>query len=213
MDSNNLLKERFNHNMARISGLTKLIFSDLEQLKPVEPFKSDGVRADILRAIVVFLHATFEDVIHSHLPNTKNKSFYSINDIKKALKKNNIDENLFQSLLPHLSRMAERRKRIVHEADLINPTNVKSGKWGIVDDWQLIMWLLVVVQFYNQLRISLQAASVEEFKRYEKYKTVIQKHIDVGNQLLSIPAVNPELQLEALRKTTRILNDMSKSLS
>src|SRR4051812_17903972 len=99
----NLLKARFHMNMGRINSLIKLIFSDFDQLKPTGQFQSDGVRADILRSIVVFLHATFEDALHSHLSKTKNLSFYSRTDIEKALKKSGIDTKPFQPLYPPLT--------------------------------------------------------------------------------------------------------------
>lgn len=60
-----LVEARFSLNMARIRGLVKLIFSDIVPMRTTDPFQSEGTRADILRAIVVFLHATFEDVLRS----------------------------------------------------------------------------------------------------------------------------------------------------
>jgi hypothetical protein len=62
---NDLLDARFRLNMGRIDGLVKLVFSDLDPLRQTEALQSGGVRADILRAIVVFLHATFEDVLRT----------------------------------------------------------------------------------------------------------------------------------------------------
>jgi hypothetical protein len=56
---------RFQLNMSRIHGLVKLIFSDIDPLRPTKPFRSDGARADLLRTIVVFLHAAFEDVLRT----------------------------------------------------------------------------------------------------------------------------------------------------
>src|SRR6185369_16561410 len=44
--------------MNRITGLVKLIHSDIDSLKPLAPLQSEGVRAGILRTIIVFLHAT-----------------------------------------------------------------------------------------------------------------------------------------------------------
>src|ERR1017187_6771615 len=62
---NDLLEARFRLNMDRINGLVKLVFSDIEPLKRTEPLQTGGARADILRMIVVFLHATFEDVLRT----------------------------------------------------------------------------------------------------------------------------------------------------
>ncbi|MGZ8463263.1 MAG: hypothetical protein ACXW4I_09995, partial [Candidatus Deferrimicrobiaceae bacterium] len=60
-----LPKIRFRLNMDRIHGLTTLSFSDIAAQRGTEPFQTYGVRADILRTIVVFLHATFEDVLRT----------------------------------------------------------------------------------------------------------------------------------------------------
>src|SRR6516225_5684178 len=48
---------RFNVNMARIGGLMKLVTSDEGQFKSTAFMHYEGVSADILRLIVVFLHA------------------------------------------------------------------------------------------------------------------------------------------------------------
>jgi hypothetical protein len=52
-----LVKARFQLNMGRINALAKLGFSNIDSLKPC--------RADILRTVVVFLHATFEDLLRT----------------------------------------------------------------------------------------------------------------------------------------------------
>jgi hypothetical protein len=62
---NDLVEERFRLNMGRINDLAKLIFSDIDPLRAAKPFQSEGARADILRTVVVFLHATFEDVLRT----------------------------------------------------------------------------------------------------------------------------------------------------
>jgi hypothetical protein len=57
-----LLAARFRLNMQRIAGLTKLVFPGGGAAAPTAAaIESDDVRADLFRAIVVFLHATFED--------------------------------------------------------------------------------------------------------------------------------------------------------
>ncbi|MGD0227253.1 MAG: HEPN domain-containing protein [Terriglobia bacterium] len=66
MDTDNDLPVvRFRLNMDRILGVIKLSFSDVSVLRGIEPFQTDGVRADILRTTVVFLHATFEDFLRT----------------------------------------------------------------------------------------------------------------------------------------------------
>ena len=62
---NDLQNVRFRRNMDRIRDLTKLSFSDIAPLRGTEPVQTDGVRADMFRTIVVFLHATFEDALRT----------------------------------------------------------------------------------------------------------------------------------------------------
>jgi len=57
-----LLQARFRLNMQRISGLTALV---LPAEAGTEALDSEDVRADLFRAIVVFLHATSEDVLRT----------------------------------------------------------------------------------------------------------------------------------------------------
>jgi hypothetical protein len=193
--------------MRRINGLVNLIHSDFDQLRPPGLFqKSEGVRADILRTIVVFLHATFEDVLRYYLPKpNKSLSFYSKSDLDKALKKSGINAMPFKSLYPPLTQMAKRRTQIVHNADLSKPANVVSEAWGIADDWQLVMWLMAVPAFYYQLRVSTKAANEVEVIMCEKYRIAMLSHVEFGNHLLSFPKVSPELRVEALQKTSLLL--------
>ena len=61
-----LLQARFNVNMQRIERLIALAFGGAERPPPTGVvFESEDVRADLLRTIVVFLHATFEDVLRT----------------------------------------------------------------------------------------------------------------------------------------------------
>jgi hypothetical protein len=62
--------------MRRIYGLVRVLHFDHPELKPSAILQSDGVRADILRAIVVFLHATFEEVVRSRIPQRYYWNFF-----------------------------------------------------------------------------------------------------------------------------------------
>src|ERR1017187_10908653 len=170
-----LLGTRFRLNMNRISEMVRLLFSH-DDLKQTKVFgNSSGARADVLRAIVVFLHATFEVALRSHIPKpNRSLSFYSRTDLDKALKFSGIDPAPFRSLYPPLTQMAKRRRRIVHEADLLQGD---PHEWTIADDWQLIMWLLAVPAFYYQLRISLCAADTVEQAMYEKLRAAMTSHV------------------------------------
>ena len=203
-----LLQERFRLNMARINGLVQLIFSN-DALKPAGLFKSEGARADILRSIVVFLHATFEVVLRSHLPKPNdNLTFNSSADIDRALKRSRIDPKPFKALYPPLTQMAKRRARIVHEADLVKRTATVAEAWGIAAHWQLIMWSLAVPAFYYQLRISIDAADIVESTMHRKIREAMLKHVELGHQLLAVPKLPPERLIEGLQRiadTTKVI--------
>jgi hypothetical protein len=204
--------ERFRLNMKRIHGLVQLVESN-ESLKPVGVFHSDGVRADILRAVVVFLHATVEDVVRSRLPKpNKSFSFYSSTDLDKALTRSGIDATPLKSLYRPLTAMAKRKNQIVHDADLSNRTDTVVKAWGPADDWQLIMWLLAVPAFYYQLRVSLGVANIVERTSLENIREAMQSHVDVGKQLLAFPKVEPNVRIEALQKVADTLKSMAAML-
>jgi hypothetical protein len=69
--SGKILQTRFLLNMSRIHGLLRITRLDHDELKPKSIFHSEGISADILRSAVVFLHATFEDVVRSRIPRRK----------------------------------------------------------------------------------------------------------------------------------------------
>src|ERR1700751_4235624 len=114
--SRKVSETRFLLNMSRIHGLVRVTQWDRDELKPSSLFQSDRIRADILRSSIVFLHATFEDVVRSRIPLPKQGKkwvFYSGTHIDKALKLAGIDARPFQSLYPTLTQLAKRRNRIV----------------------------------------------------------------------------------------------------
>ena len=204
------LRTRFHLNMNRINGLVQLLFSH-DPLKPPTLFgNSSGARADILRAIGVFLHATFEVALRSHIPKPRpSLSFYSRTDLDKALKLSGIDATPFRFLYPPLTQMAKRRKRIVHEADLLHG---EPDEWGFVDDWQLIMWLMAVIAFYYQLRISLRTANMVERAMYGRLRTAMTSHVAFAKQVRALSEVPPELGIQALQDMVVTLESISSTL-
>ena len=62
--ADDLLDARFRTNMRRIDGLTGLVYTGSVPSTPTA-VENDSVRADLFRAIVVFLHATFEDILRT----------------------------------------------------------------------------------------------------------------------------------------------------
>ena len=82
---------RFIFNMDRIAGLMKLVTSNEGEFKPTRFMTYEGVSADIFRLIVVFLHASVEDLVRSQLTGKRQFSFQSGSDIDKALKSAGFD--------------------------------------------------------------------------------------------------------------------------
>ena len=209
----NLMSARFTLNMERIHGLVKLICSDIALLKPTGLWRSEGQRADILRAIVVFLHATFEDVLRSRSgPKEKKLTFYSGADINKALQQWRLDPTPFKSLYPPLTQMAKRRKRIVHEADLSKKTDTASEAWTIADDWQLSMWMSAVLAFYFLLRATIDHDDEVARVAYEKLREAMDRVVNFGNQPVALADTPPELRMEALQKILQTLDSVSAAL-
>jgi hypothetical protein len=195
-----LLRSRFLLNMQRISRLVTLVYSDVDALKPIGFLQYKGASADILRAVIVFLHATFEDALRCQGPHSnKTYSFYSGVDIDKALKRAGLDTKPFSHLYPPLTQMAKRRNRIVHNADLSDDGTVLDA-WNVVDHWQLILWNLAVLAFYYEVLVVTQTANAVQSKRHEQTGKAISAHIAFGNQLVAFAKTPPELKIEALRK-------------
>jgi hypothetical protein len=92
--------------------------------------------------------------------------------------------------------MAKRRHRIVHEADLSKRTDTVSEAWGAADDWQLTMWLMAVPAFYYQLRISAGVADAVDRTAYKRLREAMTSHVAWGHQLLGLPKLPPEQQIE-----------------
>ena len=137
---------------------------------------------------------------------------WHVTDLDKVLKVSGIDPKPFKPLYPPLTAMAKRRNRIVHEADLSRRTDTASEPWGIADDWQLIMWLMAVVAFYYQLRMSVDSASAVERAMYKRHRKAMLRHVDFGNKLLAFPKVPPELRREALQNAAVTLEGIVATL-
>jgi hypothetical protein len=210
-----LMTARFLVNMRRINGLVKLTQLDVDALGPTDLFRSEGPRADILRAIVVFLHATFEDVLRSRANQDYKKfSIYSGVDIEKVLRKCRLDPAPFKPLFPPLTQLAKRRKRIVHDADLPNRTATASEAWTITDHWQLIMWLLAVPAFHLMLCMSMDHKDQAAREKYRKLREAMGTWVDFGKQLVVFPKTTPDMDLQtsASRKALATLESVAAIL-
>jgi hypothetical protein len=98
IDKAMLAHTRYSLNMKRVAGLMALATSNEGQFKPTGFMKYEGISADLFRMIVVFLHATVEDLVRSQVrPNTK-FTFSSGPDIDKALRKAGFNPNPLKGL-------------------------------------------------------------------------------------------------------------------
>jgi hypothetical protein len=190
----------------------KLIYLDTALLKPTGFGKSEGPRADILRAIVVFLHSTFEDLMRSRArPYNKKFTFYSGADIDKILRRCQLDPNHFKPLYPPLIQMAKRRARIVHYADLPKQTDTAMAAWTIVDEWQLIMWMLAVMAFHSLLT-SIDHDDKAACATYLKLREAMNGFVTFGKQLAAFADTPREPWIVSLRKISQTLDIVSGAL-
>jgi hypothetical protein len=207
------LKIRFLTNMRRIGAITSFLHSDVEGVKPTAIFRSEGVRADMLRAIVVFLPATVEDFVRSHF-SRKNKKFhfYSAADIRRALSKLRVEPALFADLFPPLTQMAKRRNQIVHRADLKEGQSEAVDAWLVPDDWQLIQWHLAVSVFYYRLRKATGPVGMVENRAAENVERALLKNVEFGQSLIALSKLPPEKRQEGIMRLVDILESIRETL-
>jgi hypothetical protein len=136
--------------------------------------------------IVVFLHATVEDLVRSELPERTKFTFSSGADIDKALRKAGFNPEPLKEIYPPLNMMARRRIAIVHHADLPpDAENVKA--WDAADVWCLIQWNLAVIAFlYQLLSVVIEPADLFR-RRYAAAKQAMHEHVAFGNMIRDLP--------------------------
>jgi len=204
---------RFQTNMKRVGAMTTFLHSGVETLTPTGFFRSEGVRADILRAVVVFLHAAIEDFIRSHLPRP-NKQFTlsSEADIKRALKRLNIDSKPFAHLFPPLTQLAKRRHQIVHQGDLKAGQTGAVSAWEVADNWQLIYWNLAVSVFYRRLRAATGPIGKVEQRALANVENGLVKHLEVGRAFIALKDLPTEQRMEGVKKLIELLEELRNTL-
>jgi len=145
--------------MARVNRLIALG----QRLKQTPSDRSDDL-ADLYRSAIVFLHASFEDMLRTTIEirgaHSAKQTYGKIEVVVAALRKLNLDPTSFRPLFPELSALMDRRHRIVHEADLATPNAVTDNPWTIGDDYQLIIWVFVVTAFASRLRVALDPSEI-----------------------------------------------------
>jgi hypothetical protein len=203
---------RFKVNMARITGLIKLVMPGEGQFKPTSLMQYEGVSADIFRLIVVFLHATVEDLVRSQLPGNKKFSFQSGSDIDKAIRHAGFDASSLEPLYGPLTAMAKRRNRIVHEADLASHSSTVVEPWSKSDTSHILQWNLAVLAFYYQMLIVLTEPHPVFVEKYDNARKAMDESIMFANQLMNFPKGSLELQKKALEDINESLASMMSLL-
>jgi hypothetical protein len=204
---------RFMTNMSRIAAITTFLHSGVAGLEQTGLFRSEGVRADLLRAVVVFLHASFEDFVRSHFrkPNKK-VSFSSNSDIERALKRLKVEPALYKDLFPPLTPMTKRRHQIVHRADLCDAQSDTSNPWNITDDWQLIHWHLVVAVFYHRVRKATGPISMVEDRARQNVECALVKNIEFARELVAFPKLSLEERQQGAANLAELSNNILGTL-
>jgi hypothetical protein len=90
---------------------------------------SSRIRDDMLRAAVVFLHATLEDFLryigskYSAEADLERRSFGNTDRISELLESAGVSKNEVKNLYPSLRKLMARRHQIVHNGDLKGTVN------------------------------------------------------------------------------------------
>jgi hypothetical protein len=170
------MHQRFNLNIRRVGGVIGLAFKDEKERNPKALLEVTDVSADIMRMVVVFLHASVEDSVRSVVPKGGKFCFYKGTDIDKALGRANLDPAPLKELYPPLDELGKRRNRIVHEADIASRSDTTISEFGPTDLWWLVQWLLATIAFnYMLLMVCGGPHKLLEF-RYANARAAILKN-------------------------------------
>jgi hypothetical protein len=215
-----IVKNRFVANMRRAGEITSFVTSNLEIEKGTF-FQVSGVKADLLRLNVVFLHATFEDLVRSFLPISRQRfTFNGQSDLRKAIRQIPLDTKIFESLLPPLAQLAKRRIRIVHFADLPNSAEVKDGRaakedlpdWRLADAWQDIHWRLSVSAFFYRLIEATGSTNLVEDRAKQNVESALVQHLELGRSFVAFAKLPVPARGRAIQELHQRMTNILKTL-
>jgi hypothetical protein len=204
---------RFRLNMKRLAVMAKFLHSGIDELKQAGVFRSEGLRADLLRAMVVFLHAAFEDFVRNHLTrHSRTFTFSSASDLKKVLFRIGSDPKLFDNLFPALTELAKRRHQILHHADLQDTQHDNANPWELADDWKLIHWHLAVSAFHYRLRKATGPSGMVEERASQNVEEALVRNVEFARAMIAFGNSPSEQLKEELAKMLNALNKLQDSL-
>lgn len=208
-----LAHKRYVINSSRIAGLINLVMSESSELKPKTFMTYSGVSADIMRAIVVFLHATVEDIIRTQIPNNDKFTFQGRSDIERAMKKIGRSAEPLRRLYNPLTQLARRRTQIVHYGDMPTSVSEPTLDWGIADVWCLLQWILTVNAFVYLLLEILTEPNEVFSNRYNAMFKAMDEHVIYGKMQLFFPRGDLTAQQAALQEMSNQLALMGSYLN
>jgi hypothetical protein len=191
-----LLNKRFQANMSRVTRLINL-GTRLKETRGQNPGPDEAAAltdrpdevADLYRSTVVFLHASFEDMLRTTADNrlgrAAKRTFGSVDVVVKLLRELGLDPAPFRRLFPEMKTLMNRRHRIVHEADLPAPDAVTDIPWTIGDDYQLAIWLFVVLTFKARLTAELDPSQIVDGWFADERTGILQKLIEARQTLMA----------------------------
>ncbi|CAA9569876.1 MAG: hypothetical protein AVDCRST_MAG49-3482 [uncultured Thermomicrobiales bacterium] len=191
---------RFETNMRRIGAISKALPALVG---------NDGVRADVIRASVVFLHATLEDFIRSSLPKQPARfTFNSRSDLVQALHRMRVCPKQVDDLMVPLASLAKRRIQIVHYADLGETEVEAPAPWTSGDNMVLIHWHLAVASFVYRVRKATGPVGLVEARAGQNCTKARAKLFEFADLTSSLNIGLPRDQiLERVEAAGRALDD------
>jgi hypothetical protein len=207
-----VISARFKTNMQRIGAISTHLHSEAAGLGPAG-LSVEGVKADLQRAVVVFLHATVEDFVRSHIKRQSAKfTFSSASSIKRVIERLGVDPNKFNDLYPALSQFAKRRNQIVHYADLDEKAHEAVKPWDLSDSWLLVCWHLAVSTLYYRLRQSTGPIDIVEERASQNMEKAFLQLFEIGRSFGELKGHSPEQQREKLAKIGESITFMHNTL-
>jgi hypothetical protein len=207
-----LAQKRFDATMGRVTALVTVAVSNKEPFKASGFLRYDGVAADLLRAIVVLMHAAIEDLVRVHTKKPNSFTFSFASDIFNALEKAGYDPSGLEDLRKPLQQFALRRHRIVHYGDLSKSAE-KVEPWGLIDIWMLGQWMATVTTFkYKFLEIVTEPNDLFT-KRYNLARKALAEHSTFGQDLVKlVEEVSRPLTHKNLPQLKAIFSSMKAKL-
>jgi hypothetical protein len=185
-ESVSLAKQRYYVNIARVNALTEHALA-----LPIDGTGEDKDRrttlvADLLRAVTVFLQATFEDLLRTLQGKAGNGwSFSGRGDLEKALARLSLGSSEFRDLFPCLQSLARTRISIVHYADLRNPNEAAPDPRSIVSLWFCAYHVLGVGAFFHRMMRRLGPTTLVEKRARENADRAFAENIAVGRAMMN----------------------------